>query len=171
MKRFIAVLVVAVTVTASIFASVDMSLALGAQATYGSIAITTSDKDTKTETDFCIDAELDMDFGRGHGMMVGFAPKFGQSTEIGVSVGYAYQMSISQSCDMILAVGPTLLIKQSDFGLKFFATVDFDFDITQSFFMRVGTGLIVDPGILGDAYGDTVTFTIPLPSVALGWNF
>ena len=172
MKRLAAVLLVLAFAAGAVFASVDMSLALGGTATYGQLSISGGENQrTQFTPEFLIDAELDMDFHKGHGMMVGITPVFGNSTEIGVSVGYAYQTRISESCDLIAAVGPEFVFSQSGVDLNFFGTVDFDFDITQNLYVRVGTGLIVELGELGRDYASTWDFIIPLPAIAIGWNF
>ena len=166
MKRFAVVLAVLI-LAASSLAAVDLSLVVGGQGTYGELNV----GKRSTQYTFSVDAELDMDFHKGHGMMVGITPVFGNSTEIGVSVGYAYQTRISESCDLIAAVGPEFVFSQSGVDLNFFGTVDFDFDITQNLYVRVGTGLIVELGELGRDYARTWDFIIPLPAIAIGWNF
>ena len=109
-----------------------------------------------------------MDFNRGHGMLVGVMLT---KSDIGISVGYAYQTDISSSCDFILGAGATLMIANSNVGLNYFVTADFDFNITQSMFIRLGTGVIIDLGDLGNNYGENWNITVPLPSLAFGWNF
>ena len=163
MKRFAAVLIVAFVSVAAVFASVDMDLSIGGQSS-GSIDISKNN----TTFDFTVDAELDMDFNRGHGMLVGVMLT---KTDIGISVGYAYQADISSSCDFILGAGATLMIANSNVGLNYFVTADFDFNITQSMFIRLGTGVIIDLGDLGNNYGENWNITVPLPSLAFGWNF
>ena len=66
MKRIVAILVVALVSIGAVFASVDMKLALGGQSN-GNIEIS----ERSTQFDFTVDAEFDMDFNRGHGMLIG----------------------------------------------------------------------------------------------------
>ena len=67
MKRLGAILIVLVLAISAAAASVDISLAVGGQGTYGELGIS----EGGAKYDFTIDAELDMDFGKGQGMLVG----------------------------------------------------------------------------------------------------
>ncbi len=162
MKRILAtLLVLAASVTAA-FAAVDIDLALGAQSN-GMLTI----NDNSTNFKFLIDAELDMDFDRGHGMLVGVSL---EGSNISLSVGYAYQTTISSSCDFILGAGTTVAIKQTP-ELNFFITADFDFNVTQDMFVRLGTGALLNLGELGRNYGRNWEILVPLPALAIGWHF
>ncbi len=162
MKKIAAVLIVALISAGAVFASVDMKLALGGQSN-GNIEIS----DNSTQFDFTVDAELDMDFDRGHGMLVGLMLT---KNDIALSVGYAYQTDISSSCDFILGAGATVVIKDPA-ALNYFLTADFDFNITPDMFIRVGTGVLLNMGALNENYGKGWSITIPLPSLAFGWHF
>lgn len=162
MKRILALLLVAVVAAGAVFASVDLKLALGGQSN-GNIEIS----DRSTQFDFTVDAELDMDFNRGHGMLVGLVLT---KSDIAMSVGYAYQTDISSSCDFILGAGATVVIKDP-VELNYFVTADFDFHVTQDMFVRLGTGVLLNLGALNDNYGKDWSITIPLPSLAIGWHF
>lgn len=161
MKRIAALLLVAFAAMGAVFANVNLDLAIGGQ-TYGNIEISKN-----TQFDFSLDAELDMDFNRGHGMLVDLILT---KSDISLSVGYAYQTDISSSCDFILGAGATVVIK-NPVELNYFLTADFDFDITQSMFVRVGTGVLLNLGALDENYGRNWSITIPLPAFALGWHF
>ena len=162
MKRILAtLLVLAASVTAA-FAAVDIDLALGAQSN-GMLTI----NDNSTNFKFLIDAELDMDFDRGHGMLVGVSL---EGSNISLSVGYAYQTTISSSCDFILGAGATVVIK-SPAELNYFLTADFDFNVSQNMFVRVGTGVLLNLGALNENYGKDWSITVPLPALAIGWHF
>ena len=163
MKRFAVVLAVLI-LAASSLAAVDLSLVVGGQGTYGELNIgSNSDPSYK----FSVDAELDMDFDKGHGMLVGMLLSM---QDIDLSVGYAYQTDISSSCDFILGAGVTLGLKEA-LGLDFFVTADFDFTVTNNMFVRVGTGFMTDLGQLGEGYGKNPNFIIPLPYIGFGWDF
>ena len=162
MKRIVAILVVALVSIGAVFASVDMKLALGGQSN-GNIEISES----STQFDFTVDAEFDMDFNRGHGMLIGLELT---KSDIALSVGYAYQTDISSSCDFILGAGATIVIKDPT-ELNFFLTADFDFNVSQSMFVRVGTGILLNMGELGENYGKRWSIQIPLPALAIGWQF
>lgn len=118
-KRFAAVLLIAVAAVSSL-AAVDISLAVGGQGTFGELKV-----GKNTSYNVSVDAELDMDFGRGQGMLIG------------------------------LLVG----------------TSDFDFNITQNMYIRLGTGFITDFGKLNNEYASNPKFIIPLPAIGFGWDF
>ena len=160
-KRFAAVLLIAVAAVSSL-AAVDISLAVGGQGTFGELTV-----GKNTSYKVSVDAELDMDFGRGQGMLVGLLVG---TNDIDISVGYAYQTDISSNCDLILGAGATLGLKDP-VHLDFFVTVDFDFNITQNMFIRLGTGFITNFGKLDNNYASNPEFIIPLPAIGFGWDF
>lgn len=160
-KRFAAVLLIAVAAVSSL-AAVDISLAVGGQGTFGELSV-----GNKTNYNVSVDAELDMDFGRGQSMLVGLLVG---TSDIDISVGYAYQTDISSNCDLILGAGATLGLKDP-VHLDFFVTVDFDFNITQNMFIRLGTGFITNFGKLDNNYASNPEFIIPLPAIGFGWDF
>lgn len=108
-----------------------------------------------------------MDFGRGQGMLIGLLVGM---QDIDISVGYAYQTDISSNCDFILGAGATLGLK-NPVELNFFVTADFDFNITQNMYIRLGTGFITDFGKLNNEYASNPKFIIPLPAIGFGWDF
>ena len=163
MKRIVAILVVALVSIGAVFASVDMKLALGGQSN-GNIEIS---ENSTNPFDFTVDAEFDMDFNRGHGMLIGLELT---KSDIALSVGYAYQTDISSSCDFILGAGATVVIK-SPAELNYFLTADFDFNVSQNMFVRVGTGVLLNLGALNENYGKDWSITVPLPALAIGWHF
>ena len=163
MKRLGAILIVLVFAISAAAASVDISLAVGGQGTYGELGIS----EGGAKYDFTIDAELDMDFGKGQGMLVGMLLSM---NDINLSVGYAYQTDISSNCDFILGAGAILGLK-SGVSLDYFVTADFDFYISQDMYIRLGTGFITDFGEIGENYAKNPKFIIPLPSIGFGWDF
>ncbi len=160
-KRVLAILVVLVAAVSAL-AAVDVSLVVGGQGTYGELTIENS-----ASFKFNIDAEVDLDFERGHGMLVGATLSM---NEIDLSIGYAYQTDISSNVDFILGAGVVLGLNPA-VGLDFFVTADFDVYVTQDMFIRLGTGFITDLGQIGDNYGKNPSFVIPLPSIGFGWDF
>ncbi len=162
MKKLAAILLVGIVSMGAVFASVDMKLALGGQSN-GEIQVT---KDN-TQFDFLVNAEFDMEFSRGHGMLVGMELT---KQDIALSVGYAFQTDISSSCDFILGAGATVVISEPA-ELNYFLTADFDFNVSQSMFVRVGTGILLNMGELGENYGKRWSIQIPLPALAIGWQF
>lgn len=160
-KRIIAILLVA-AVAVSSAAAVDISLAVGGQGTYGALTV-----GNNVNYEFTVDAELDLDFNRGHGMLIGLLLSM---QDIDLSVGYAYQTAISSNCDFILGAGIILGLNPA-LGLDFFVTADFDFNITQNMYIRIGTGFITDFGQLGRNYCQNPQFLIPLPAFGFGWDF
>ena len=161
-KRILVVFAVLAICVSSLAAAVDASLVVGGQGTFGELQI--SDNASYT---FSVDGEVDLDFGRGHGMLVGVLLSM---NEIDLSVGYAYQTDISSSCDFILGAGATVVIK-SPAELNYFLTADFDFNVSQNMFVRVGTGVLLNLGALNENYGKDWSITVPLPALAIGWHF
>ena len=107
-----------------------------------------------------------MDFGRGQGMMIGVMPT---KSDISISVGFAFQTDIGSNCEFLLGAGATMVLG-GQFGLNYFASFDFDFNITPDMFFRVGTGVQIDMGSF-DNYGKEWKIIIPLPAFAFGWHF
>ncbi len=173
MKRIALILILSVAAVA-LYASVDFDLAIG-QKTGASLEFKNNGGELKPQFLFNVDAELDMDFGKGHGVLVSVNPfSEGGSVEFALGAGYAYQDTISNSTSFIVGVGPSFIFSSSGVGFAVFATIDFDFYITQSMFVRVGTGIEIGFGEFGDweRFGkDDLTINIPLPAIGLGWNF
>ena len=161
-KRILVVFAVLAICVSSLAAAVDASLVVGGQGTFGELQISNNASYT-----FSVDGEVDLDFGRGHGMLVGVLLSM---NEIDLSVGYAYQTDISSTCDFILGAGAVFGLNPA-LGLDFFVTADFDFTITNNMFIRLGTGFITDLGQIGENYGKNPSFIIPLPSIGFGWDF
>ena len=173
MKRFSLVLIF-LAVTAAVCSAVDFDLAIG-QTTSASLEFKNSNSGSvQTNFLFDVDAELDMDFGHGHGMLIGVNPySTGSTVEFALSAGYAYQDSISSNVDIIVGVGPEFIFGSSGVGFAVFATVDFDIYVTQSMFVRIGTGVEIGMGEFGSQrFGkEDLVINIPLPAIGLGWTF
>ena len=174
MKKKIAVLAVMLLAASAALFAVEFKAVVGQQ-TSASLEFTqnTPNSDVRPQFLFNIDAELDMDFSEGHGMLVKVNPfSEGGSVEFGLGVGYAYQDWISNSTSLIVGVGPNFIFGNRGVGFGLFATVDFDFHITSSMFVRVGTGVHFDLGNFGDEnFGRCLNLTIPLPHLGFGWEF
>lgn len=174
MRKKIAVLAAMLIIVSTALFAVDFKAVVGQQ-TSASLEFTQSAPrdDVRTQFLFNIDAELDMDFSEGHGMLVRVNPfSEGGSVEFGLGVGYAYQDWISNSTSLIVGVGPNFIFGNRGVGFGLFATVDFDFHITSSMFVRVGTGVHFDLGNFGDEdFGRCLNLTIPLPHLGFGWEF
>ena len=67
-------------------------------------------------------------------------------------------------------IGATVVIK-SPAELNYFLTADFDFNVSQNMFVRVGTGVLLNLGALNENYGKDWSITVPLPALAIGWHF
>lgn len=172
MKRIALILILSAAAVA-LYASVDFDLAIG-QKTGASLEFEDKGSGLKPQFLFNVDAELDMDFGKGHGMLVSVNP-FSESgsVEFALGAGYAYQDTISNSTSFIVGVGPSFIFSSNGVGFALFATIDFDFHLTQSMFIRVGTGIELGFGEFGSSeFGKkSMTINIPLPAIGLGWNF
>ena len=175
MRKKIAVLAAMLIIVSTALFAVDFKAVVGQQT---SASLEFEQKSPGGEVSprflFNIDAELDMDFSEGHGMLVRVNPfcEGGGSVEFGLGVGYAYQDWISDSTSLIVGVGPNFIFGNRGVGFGLFATVDFDFHITSSMFVRVGTGMRFDMGEFGnDNFGKTFDITVPLPHLGIGWEF
>lgn len=172
MKR-VSLILIFLAVTAAVCSAVDFDFVVG-QKTSASLEFDNSAGEMKPKFLFNVDAELDMDFSKGHGMLVVVNPySTGGSVEFALSTGYAYQDSISSNVDIIASVGPSFIFSSSGVGFAVFANVDFDIYVTQSMFVRVGTGIEIGFGDFGSQeFGKRdLTINIPLPALGLGWTF
>ena len=174
MKRRLMVLAAMLLIVSTALFAVDFKASIG-QDTSAALQFSKagSNSDVRTQFLFSVDAELDMDFGEGHGMLVKANPfSEGSSVEFGLGVGYAYQDWISNSTSLIVGVGPKFVFGGSGVGFGVFATVDFDFHVSSSMFVRVGTGVNFDLGEFGDDnFGKCLNLMIPLPHLGFGWQF
>ena len=175
MRKKIAVLAAMLIIVSTALFAVDFKAVVGQQT---SASLEFEQKSPGGEVSprflFNIDAELDMDFSDGHGMLVRVNPfcEGGGSVEVGLGVGSAYQDWISDSTSLIVGVGPNFIFGNRGVGFGLFATVDFDFHITSSMFVRVGTGVHFDLGEFGNKdFGRCLNLTIPLPHLGFGWEF
>ena len=174
MKRRLMVLAAMLLIVSTALFAVDFKAVIG-QDTSAALQFSKagSNSDVRTQFLFSVDAELDMDFKNGHGMLVEVNP-FSESgsVEFGLGVGYAYQDWLSSSTSMILGVGPKFTFGNGGVGFEIFATIDFDFHVSSSMFVRVGTGMRFDMGEFGnDNFGKTFDITVPLPHLGIGWEF
>lgn len=172
MKR-VSLILIFLAVTAAVCSAVDFDFVVG-QKTSAGLEFENA-TNMRTTFVFNVDAELDMDFSQGHGMLVVVNPySTDGSVDFALSTGYAYQDSISSNVDIIASVGPTFIFGSSRVGFGIFANVDFDIYVTQSMFIRVGTGIEIDFGDFNDMenFGKRdLKINIPLPALGLGWTF
>ena len=150
MKRVL-ILLSLLLAAASLYA-VDFDFVIG-QKTSASLEFTNTNNNFRPQFKFNVDAELDMDFEKGHGMMVSVNPfSEGGSVEFALGVGYAFRTPISSNTDFMFSVGPTL---------------------TDLMFIRVGTGLELNFGDFGDPeFGKgQLEMIIPLPYIGVGFQF
>lgn len=169
MKRILILL--SVLLAASSLYAVDFDFVIG-QKTGASLDF--EGQEFKPAFNFNVDAELDMDFDEGHGMMVGINPYAdGGSVKFGLSVGYAYRLEISRNTDFMFSVGPTLTFASSGVGFGVFVDANFDFILTDLVFIRVGTGVELYLGEFGNEnFGKSaLKMVIPLPYIGVGFQF
>ena len=170
MKKKVLVSLVVLLLGASLFA-VDFRVSLGQDTTASIEFNKTRGSSVNTQFLFNINAELDMNFKKGHGMVVEVNPyATGGSVQFGVGVGYAYETWIANNVSLLASVGPRFDFGSGGVGFEIFAAVDFDIHVTSSLFVRVGTGVRMDFGTFSN-FGDSFNITIPLPAVAVGWRF
>lgn len=171
MKRVL-ILLSLLLAAASLYA-VDFDFVIG-QKTSASLEFTNTNNNFRPQFKFNVDAELDMDFEKGHGMMVSVNPfSEGGSVEFALGVGYAFRTPISSNTDFMFSVGPTLIISSGACGFGVFLDANFDFILTDLMFIRVGTGLELNFGNFGDPeFGKgQLEMIIPLPYIGVGFQF
>ncbi len=171
MKRVL-ILLSLLLAAASLYA-VDFDFVIG-QKTSASLEFTNTNNNFRPQFKFNVDAELDMDFEKGHGMMVSVNPfSEGGSVEFALGVGYAFRTPISSNTDFMFSVGPTLIISSGACGFGVFLDANFDFILTDLMFIRVGTGLELNFGDFGDPeFGKgQLEMIIPLPYIGVGFQF
>ena len=171
MKRVL-ILLSLLLAAASLYA-VDFDFVIG-QKTSASLEFTNTNNNFRPQFKFNVDAELDMDFEKGHGMVVSVNPfSEGGSVEFALGVGYAFRTPISSNTDFMFSVGPTLIISSGACGFGVFLDANFDFILTDLMFIRVGTGLELNFGDFGDPeFGKgQLEMIIPLPYIGVGFQF
>lgn len=171
MKRVL-ILLSLLLAAASLYA-VDFDFVIG-QKTSASLEFTNTNNNFRPQFKFNVDAELDMDFEKGHGMMVSVNPfSEGGSVEFALGVGYAFRTPISSNTDFMFSVGPTLIISSGACGFGVFLDANFDFILTDLVFIRVGTGVELNFGDFGDPeFGKgQLEMIIPLPYIGVGFQF
>ena len=171
MKRVL-ILLSLLLAAASLYA-VDFDFVIG-QKTSASLEFTNKNNNFRPQFKFNVDAELDMDFEKGHGMMVSVNPfSEGGSVEFALGVGYAFRTPISSNTDFMFSVGPTLIISSGACGFGVFLDANFDFILTDLMFIRVGTGVELNFGDFGDPeFGKgQLEMIIPLPYIGVGFQF
>lgn len=171
MKRVL-ILLSLLLAAASLYA-VDFDFVIG-QKTSASLEFTNTNNNFRPQFKFNVDAELDMDFEKGHGMMVSVNPfSEGGSVEFALGVGYAFRTPISSNTDFMFSVGPTLIISSGACGFGVFLDANFDFILTDLMFIRVGTGVELNFGDFGDPeFGKgQLEMIIPLPYIGVGFQF
>lgn len=166
MKRlFLVVMMVGVVLASA--AALDINFAIGAQNTGMSINMSqgaTGKVSTKVEAG--LECVMNMDIEKGHGVNVVFQTDFTKA--VGIFAGYAYETKISSTTDFTVAAGPYFVLGSSNY-MGVYTRADFDFKIIDDMFARIGTGF--DMQLCEFGKGAAFAMTIPIPRVAIGWNF
>ena len=173
MKKKIAVLAAMLLIVSTALFAVEFKAVVGQETTASLEFKAGKNANNGNPFRFNINAELDMDFNQGHGMLIELNPRTNQggSVEFACGFGYAYQDWVSNNTSFVVGVGPSLVFASGGTSMGVFATIDFDFHVSPSMFVRVGTGVRIDFGEFGDEMGDEITFTVPLPAIGFGWQF
>ena len=159
---------VALTLTVSA-TDISFKVAVG-QSTSASLDITAN---SGTDFNFDIDAELDIGITRRQGVMIGIHPYAadGSSVKFGFGAGYMFMYPVNKDVDFVLTAGPEFEFGGSSVDLALFVMADFDFQLGEVMFVRLGTGVRVDLGPMNSDFCDDVEVFIPLPSLGIGWKF
>lgn len=173
MKKVLLLAIVALLTIGSVFATTDFKLAVGVKNTGLDININ-KDNGSKLNSDieFNLDTEFDVFFKDGLGMNVvfGAAETF---SRFNLGVGFAYNLPINTNWDFVVSVGPIFSFtggRNNTMGI--FSHFDFDFIGGKYFFARIGTGLDITFLEFGEGQSDTFfEMLIPVPRVAIGWQF
>lgn len=175
MKKILLVALVATISICSIFASSpDYKLSVGVNGDAGSCLKIEMNK--KKNTDFSsnitmnLDTELGIFFKDGLGMNVIFATENFNAFKL--AAGFAYNLPINSNWDFVISVGPSFGFENKNNTLGFYGHFDFDFIAGKYFFARLGTGLDIIYLTYGNGDAEAMLeMTIPVPRVAIGWNF
>lgn len=174
MKKKIVVLAI-IALFAVSFASagsLKADLAIGTQDAGMKLNFKNSGSDSKLKS--TIEAKLsgavDLVFDKDIGMNVVFGTDFKEEFKVGA--GFLYMTNMNNSSIFSASVGPYFIFGGSETHMGIYLTADFDFILTKSLFLRVGTGM--DFEFLqfgGSKTTNNVDIDVPLPRLALGWKF
>ena len=171
-RRSLAMLIIIAICITGASAATQMQFALGLTSSGFGIKMS-KPQDGKFSTSFdeaVLDADLVLDFEKGHGMVVGLKPDFSKSI-VGFRTGYAYVDSLGAKADMLITAGLGLTLGSTT-TIGAFAGIAFNLKVMSNMFFRVGTG--VDMEFVTFSSSGTkadITILMPLPSVSIGWNF
>lgn len=171
MRKIVALALLLVSLAVPAFADVtDMMVNVGLQNSSSVLTL-----ETEPDMEFSFDLNLQADFNliidNGPGVDLALTAEQNFSNlELGVY--YSHLIDVRNNFDMILSVGPSFTL-MSEFAIGVDFKVNFLIDITDSFYVNVGTGVFMDV-VSFPKNGDpevNVAFEFPLPSVALGFKF
>ena len=168
MKKAIIAIVLLAAIAVPGFASVtDMVVDVGIQ--NSSSVLEYNGNDIKFQINLQAGFGMVFDNGPGFDLMLTAESNFNK-LELGAY--YMHKIDFRNSdVDMLVKVGPSFTLSDP-FAIGLDVMLDFLFNISDSFYVSVGTGMLME--IVEFRNGDAVsdfTFDIPLPSVGLGFKF
>ena len=170
MKKIIAALLILLSVTFTVSAATDVSLAFGASANQFELILDTEENNPFSAT-IAVNAEADVILDRGNGFYVNLGV---EQSNIWIGGGYAYTTPVG-NFDMMLTVGPHFNIQQGQgtiFGvdlktmfMAYFSGVDGMF---ASFGAKVNMDFVTFGGNQARGY---FNMSLLIPEIAIGYKF
>ena len=171
MKKLLTVLILMTVVIVPSFAAVtDMMVNIGLMNTSSVLSIE-PEKDKVFDFNIDLQADFNLIFDNGPGVDISLTA-LQNFNELELGVYYSHMIDVRNNFDIIVSVGPSFQL-MNDFAIGVDAKVNFLIDITDSFYVNIGTGALMDIVSFPKNADPDVNFTveIPLPSVALGLRF
>lgn len=169
MKKIIAALLILLSVTFTVSAATDVSLAFGASANQFELTLDT-EKNNPFSATIAVNAEADVILDRGNGFYVNLGV---EQSNIWIGGGYAYTTPVG-NFDMMLTVGPHFNIQgqSTTFGvdlktmfMAYFSGVDGMF---ASFRAKVNMDFVTFGGNQARGY---FNMSLLIPEIAIGYKF
>ena len=170
MKKIISALLILLSVTFTVSAATDVSLAFGTAVNCFSLEVDAKDNKTTVSPQISLDVEADVILNRGNGFYVDLG--LHETSNIWVGGGYAYKTPVG-NFDMMLTVGPHFLIQGSSatMGVDFKTMFMAYFSGVDGMFASFGASVNMDFVTFGDRTEGFFNMTLVVPQFAIGYRF
>lgn len=168
-KRLLMVAALCSIALGSLFADVDIDLALAAKTGMGIEMSKPAEGSFNTRIEAELESMIGLYFdGNKSGIDVLFGTDFKQKFTLGA--GYTYKTAIDTTSDFVMAIGPYCIFGSGcDVGV--YARAEANLIIAKNFFVKAGTGVNVEFLQFGkDGTSLDLSVSIPLPRIAFGWT-
>lgn len=170
MKKIISALLILLSVTFTVSAATDVSLAFGTSVNSLTLDLDTRKQNNPFSAEISLNAEADVILNRGNGFYVNLGLL--ETRNIWIGGGYAYKTPVG-NFDMMLTVGPHFLIESSDttFGLDFKTMFMAYFSGVDGMFASFGASVNMDFVTFGNNNSGFFNMTLVVPQFAIGYRF